>query len=187
MAGQPKRTFTLLDAMALVAATAIGFAWVRSNWYFYDYSWPWIDSVPEMLGPLLMTWTVAIVGLRLASPRPRIRRLALQPGSAACGAVAFTFLMKSLSYFVDVFARNKHIPWGMFRHRFVWVELIGNAIIGGPYHYVVTAVWGVLFLSRRCRPEPSWLDRIGRVIGLSWLLRALWISANHEISQWGNL
>ncbi len=105
--------------MVLVAATAIGFAWVRSNWYFDTFSWPesWIEEAPEMLGPLLMPWTVAVVGLRLVAPRPVLRRLVLQPGAAACGAVAFTFLMESVWYFVDLFVRHKHIPWGWFEGR----------------------------------------------------------------------
>jgi hypothetical protein len=50
MGRQPRRRFTLLDAIVLVAATAIGFAWVRSNWQFEDSEWlePSIYNDPEM-------------------------------------------------------------------------------------------------------------------------------------------
>ena len=34
----------------------------------------------------------------------------------------------------------------------------------------VAAAWLGLALSRRWRPEPGWIDRVGRLIGVLWLL-----------------
>jgi hypothetical protein len=187
MSRPPRRTFTLLDAIVLVAATAVGFAWVRSRWDFETFEGPkeWLGAVPEMLAPLLMTWTVAVVVLRLFPPRPLLRRLALQPGAAACGSVALTFTMKSLRYFVWAFAGSRGIPWHLFRNGSELVsELCDNAFVGGSYHYEVVAVWVLLFLSRRCRPEPSWIDRVGRVIGLIWLLLGVWSWSEIAIYEW---
>jgi hypothetical protein len=187
MSRPPRRTFTLLDAIVLVAATAAGFAWVRSGWDFETFEGPkdWLGAVREMLAPLLMTWTVAVVVLRLFPPRPRLRRLALQPGAAACGSVILTFAMESLRYFVWAFAGRRGIPWHLFQNGGgLGRELCDNAFNGGSYHCQVAAVWGLLLLSRRCRPEPSWIDRVGRVIGLIWILLAVWFWSEYAIYDW---
>ena len=36
--------------------------------------------------------------------------------------------------------------------------------------YAVAAAWLTLMIGRRWRPEPSWVDRSGRLIGSFWLL-----------------
>jgi hypothetical protein len=40
-----------------------------------------------------------------------------------------------------------------------------------------------LAFSRRWRPEPSWIDRLGRVLGLYWLLMLLMIFALQWIQR----
>jgi hypothetical protein len=186
MVRRPSRRFTLLDAIVLMAATAAGFAWVRSVWYFETFKGPmdWLDEIPEMVAPLLATWTVAAVVLRLLPPRPPIHRLVLQPGAAACVSVAFAFTAESLRYFLDAFARRRGVPWSRFRGVGLGTEWYGNVLVGGPYHYAIAAVWGLLLLSRRCRPEPSWIDRLGRALGLFWLLLHLWLSSVYVIGEW---
>jgi hypothetical protein len=37
----------------------------------------------------------------------------------------------------------------------------------------VLLVWLVTWASGRCRPEPSWLDRAGRILGAAWVCIAL--------------
>src|SRR4051812_23732853 len=96
----PSRRLTILDAVALVAATAIGFGFTRALWdalrgdYFYKPMSGWtlaatLAKAPLsvlVLIPLLLTWTFTLVLLRVLQPRPSLRRLPLQPGLAACGA-----------------------------------------------------------------------------------------------------
>jgi hypothetical protein len=43
---------------------------------------------------------------------------------------------------------------------FVYHIDVGFAVLGG---------WAVLVLSGRWRPEPSWIDRAGRIIGATWI------------------
>jgi hypothetical protein len=185
---QPGRTFTLFDAMFLVAATAIGFAWVRSVWYFENFKrlMDWLDHALEMLKLLLATWMFATVALRMLPPRPPLRRHVLQPGAAACGAFTFAFTIECSFHFVNLFARNRGIPWYLFHNGYFGSELYMQVIVAGRYHYPIAAVWGLLLLSRRCHPEPSWIDRTGRALGLSWLLLALWDSSVYAIGEWGN-
>jgi hypothetical protein len=44
--------------------------------------------------------------------------------------------------------------------------------------YVVATAWLMLALSGRWRSEPSWIDRLGRIIGVFWvgLLPLSWIA-----------
>ena len=156
MARRPRRTFTLLDAIVLVAATALGFAWVRSNWYFEEIHglMHWLQEAPGMLGPLLVVWTIATVVLRLVPPRPPLRRLVLQPGFAACGSVAFAFMIQALGYLGYDFARYRGIPWYLFRAGGgLGPDLITNSIVGAPYHILVMAAWGLLFLVADAAPS----------------------------------
>jgi hypothetical protein len=45
-------------------------------------------------------------------------------------------------------------------YSFVYHVDVGFAILGG---------WVALVLSGRWRPEPSWIDRAGRIIGVTWI------------------
>ena len=42
-----------------------------------------------------------------------------------------------------------------------------------PCGPAVAAVWTVLALSGRWRPEGSWIDRLGRLLGATWILISL--------------
>jgi hypothetical protein len=47
-----------------------------------------------------------------------------------------------------------------------------------PISVAVIAVWAILFLSGRGRPEASWIDRTGRALGICWIAVAFlfWFS-----------
>ena len=164
MARLPRRTFTWLDAIALVSATALGGWWVASTWYFdsFDSIADMIPCFPEMSLPPLTAWTLAVVALRLLPPRPLLRRVVRQPGAAASGAVAAVFTLANIDGF------------------------------GGPIPDIspeqsaiaVAIVWGLLRAGRACRPEPSWIDRLGRAIGLSWILLDLRFVYEYAHLQW---
>lgn len=44
-------------------------------------------------------------------------------------------------------------------------NLLGLFYIGAA----ILSSWATLALSRRWRPQPTWLDRVGRVVGVAWL------------------
>ncbi len=140
MPGPPRRKFNVLDAMVLVAASAAGLALLRydhknlsllladygviigsketweSSWVVF-YA---ISSTIRRTQPLLFAWTLALLLLRLRRPRPVLRRLARQPGLAACVSV----VLVSLIIFLGAMSSCTHFPvrgafwrWGTF-HRY---------------------------------------------------------------------
>lgn len=198
----PQRKFTILDAMVLVAATALGLAWWRllgPEGYFHYYighgtllteistvgpgrwsvaGWWWrrLLNLPMAFYPVLVTSTLALLGLRLASPRPRFRRLARQPGFAACVAVMLAFFAKilelvgaqfvfgSLTVFLDGRLLINYFRAGnglTFPHMCISILL------------AMVAVWGTLWATGGFRPEKSWIDRFGRVLGTLWIVLSL--------------
>ena len=44
------------------------------------------------------------------------------------------------------------------------------ASFASPCGYAVAAVWLVLVVSGRWRPEKSWIDRLGRALGVIWVM-----------------
>ncbi|MGO9465028.1 MAG: hypothetical protein ACLQIB_12215 [Isosphaeraceae bacterium] len=105
MHAQSTRKFTLLDAMILVAATAAGLALLRMLLAEGRFSLGAIfvgRFTSRVLGgiewayPFLMMWTFALVILGLRPPRPPIRRLARQPGMAACSAASLILVVQLL-------------------------------------------------------------------------------------------
>src|SRR5690242_18723380 len=92
----PRRRFTLLDGMTLIAATALAIAWERpflprivqnfrrfTSWTAWE---TWEGGVMTLMTllPFVALWTLALILLRLRRPRPALRRLARQPGATAC-------------------------------------------------------------------------------------------------------
>ena len=103
-----------------------------------------------MLSPSLVVWGIAILTLRLRAPRPPWREAAIQPGVWACVAplVALLSLPAMGRYFALEFSPL----------------ILPTA---------VAAAWLTLALCGRWRPEPSWVDRAGRGLGLGWLVLLL--------------
>ncbi len=172
-----RRRFTLLDGMAFVAATAVGVAGVR----------PLFGDGTEILGslpppvelrllielgfslmvlslPVAAAWTLVLIPLRLARPRPPWRRLARQPGLVAGLAVAPAFASIGLMSGVAAPAA------GLVRlQRHAEAVLFLPTMAG----LVVLGSWMAPIAGRRWRPEPSWIDRLGRALGVYWIAMAL--------------
>ena len=188
-----RRRFTLVDGMILVAAVAFGFGLLHS-WYPYcSMFWAlFFERLPSLKAwskdliqyfltlflssamPFAVSATVATMGSRLRGPRPRSRRLARQPGWMAClaaslgllSAWAFTWARYSTS---SSFIRCCHLSppddgmeYNTFSH--VAAQLAGFAVV---------VAWATLLAGRRWRAEPSWVDRLGRLVGLAWIAMGL--------------
>jgi hypothetical protein len=164
------RPFTLGDAMILLLALSLGLALARAGIVFL---WNYIRSVPlvqfrtlvvalallRTLNTLLLNFLFfllpAFLILRLKRPRAPLRSLILQPGFAACAAVLAVFIA-SLPFVLLA-------PAG----------LAGQVIeIGGQILLVVAVplVWVTLIVTHRWNPEPSWIDRLGRILGVLWMV-----------------
>ncbi len=186
----PRRRFTLLDAVALIAATGLGLAWGRTEW-MEALGEGLANELPSpkatlelllvallLLVPCAATWSATLVGLRLRSPRPPRRHLTRQPGLIACLMATITFLMVILMAIIGLtilFAPNYGPRPIEFFKEFV-LELF--QVLGSLEFFLmsiplvgmgVLTSWLTLVVGRRCRPEPSWIDRLGRVLGVYWI------------------
>lgn len=169
------RRFTLVDAMVLVAASAIALVIVRPLVTGPLHRHPeWARYLAWTIGGLV-AWTPTVLFLRLREPRPAFRRLSRQPGFAACLAGTSIIILGSLA--MGLLALIRVARRGMAVRAGIpirppdptwWVEIVirfGVAV--GP---AVIAAWLLLALSGRRRPARGWLDYLGRVIGIAWIV-----------------
>jgi hypothetical protein len=200
------RTFTLVDAMALVAATAVGIAGTQHGWKYWSYAWFWnldrgwtADAIlrrfPTLLAlglPALLVFTATILALRLRHPRPTFRRLFFQPGTAACVAALLVVAVETAGHVVATLQFNysrgyldKYLEfvstYSGFFGEFATIVLVR---MPNPVGHAVMATWVILLLSGRWRSEPTWIDRAGRILGFAWLASALFVWLNlHFINE----
>ncbi len=182
-ASAPRRRFTLLDGMILVAATAVGYALVhvlerligegdflsliREAWTGREFAKMALLLYLVAL-PVLAAWTVALIPLRLLKPRPRSRRMARQPGLMA--GIAASMAIGFMGLVVGIMSVS--MSWLIGGLDQV-VMLQGVLMLPASLGLAVLVAWTTLLLGRRWRAEPSWIDRLGRIIGVAWVLLGL--------------
>jgi len=164
------RRFSLVDAMALIAATAVGFGAIRGlspEFYTYGFSpippptWAqwWLVVLASWafyVMPLPAAWTIAAVGLRFLGPRPGGRRLSARPGMTATVAASVAVAAGLAYYLIDLGNPSWH------DRPFESTTYAAGVAVG--------AAWTVQAIGRRWRAERSWIDRLGRSLGVYWLL-----------------
>ncbi len=180
----PRRRFTLLDGMILVAATAVGYALVhvlerligegaflsliREAWTGGGMFSSMALVLYLIILPVLMAWTVALIPLRLLKPRPRFRRATCQPGLMA--GIAVTLAIGFMGLVVGILSIS--MSWLIGGLDQV-VMIQGVLMLPASLGLAVLVTWTTLLLGRRWRAEPSWIDRLGRIIGVAWVLLGL--------------
>jgi hypothetical protein len=174
----PRRRFTLLDATILVAATATGFAiaraWGREGAFemlhrgfpqLRPFDWATLGYRASL--PYLWAWTPALVVIRLHPPRRQVRRLARQPGMAACltATLSMAFVVaRTLILSVGVPAaqnRGYSASWWLLQAYAPEVAMT----VGGA--------WFILAIGGWWHPEPSWVDRLGTALAVGWIVVVL--------------
>ena len=183
-----RRRFTIADGMILIAATACGLAWTGRVWRGFKLatptptgSWLWFCDRGElalvMTLPCLLFLTIAVAILRVRRPRPSWRRIARQPGMTALMA-ALLFLPVALPpivLFADFSYQMRNPGKSFWVEDETWADLpIALFVflmfaIPAPGIAVIVA-WTMLAVQGRWRNEPSWIDRAGRVLGVTWIL-----------------
>jgi hypothetical protein len=174
------RRMTIVDGMILVAGFALGI-WVSEMIWIPRLKmmasiapdvWAanpvrlmchWGSLVLRHTQPIAAVLTLTMLLLRLLPPRPDIRRLSRQPGFAACGAASIAICIGGgLNY-----ATTTAIFVAGFETRgYTWVALFPK---GSEPGIAISACWALLALGRRWRSERSWIDRLGRLLGVYWL------------------
>jgi hypothetical protein len=182
MRPEPRRRFTLVDAMILVAATAGAMAWVRANyeWRVFELTWGWyyrrgyyvefVQDLIRLAWPFLLAWTLATLVLRTRPPRPAPRRLARQPGLVAGCAVVVGAAAVAWPAVVGALAGLYQIDPLTHQPASYWVGMSRGVGLPEAVGLAVTAAWLTLALGGRWRPEPSWIDRAGRALGACWIV-----------------
>jgi hypothetical protein len=163
------RPFTLGDAMIVIIALALGLAIarpgiglvvdsIRSDPKYPFRTWAGAVSLGRILNLLLLNFLVilqpAFLILRLRRPRAPLRSLIGQPGFAACAAPIAIFL---------AILPFELLPTGIARQV---MEIAAQVLIVAA----VPLAWVYLLVTRRWAPEPSWIDRAGRVLGAIWMI-----------------
>lgn len=183
-----RRRVTLFDLMTLVAATAIGLSlsqpiWPRNAAGLWVYTWPlvasgvagyasktWLIPVAERTAPFLpclMAWTAAFLVTRMHGPRPRKRRLVVQPGFVAAVAVLSTLTVESALVIGSAAMDGR---FASSPTRFAEFALNGVILLAHHAGCAVFVSWLTLALTGRWCPERSWVDRWGRTLGCAWIV-----------------
>ncbi len=192
MMDRKPRRFGMGDLMIFIAALALGAAGTRL------VIWPGGENIrqgmpggwsmtaawyvmPILVGVWLVPLTVGFVAVRLRQPRPRRARLVIQPGmAAACaiGAVCAFWVAGLTVRLVGGLLYAAGFDWSTLEFMFP-LELSGlldqtiyNYFLADNGGLAVAAVWLVLWLSGRWRAERSWIDRLGRSLGICWIALA---------------
>jgi hypothetical protein len=190
------RRCTLLDVMALVAATAIGLSLTRTyslealnnNLEHYPFIPRILLTIWEAILavlPVPAMWSIALFGLRLRRPHPPLRWLVRQPGFVAAGAVTLVGAIR-LAGFLALIARTlgNHVYTlgALFDAFAMTVSYRGPVNVATVYNTAyfassafgtstaVATAWLLLAVSGRWRSEPVWLDRLGRGLGTFWIV-----------------
>jgi hypothetical protein len=187
MSAEARRRFTLSDGMALIAATAAGFAlsreWSRMNdrWNGAAIDWGLLPSLAPLSREVVLGWpavtvvTAALVLLRLRPPRPRRRRLFAPPGVVACVVATCVVVLDLADHAIRMIEDYRQYPQAQHvAARWYEVEMRAfSTVASTSVGYAVAAAWIAMALARRWRPERSWIDRAGIVVGCLWIALVL--------------
>jgi hypothetical protein len=167
MDGQTCRHIQLIDAMILVAAIAVGLALAKvafSGCYprrpipagfrgFFA-----IECGHAAVFPCVASLTIAFVPLRLRRPRPPLAHVMRQPGIIACCMSLLQLATGGVAVATSIGGTS------LSNFAFFLSPVIGLSIAGA---------WAVLRLNGWWRPEPGWVDAMGRALGVSWIIMPL--------------
>jgi hypothetical protein len=188
MDAKPHRTFTLGDVLILIAALAVGLAWMcdyqhgeqaRESYPVPDYfprrhlltpfvgvyraevaAW-WTVCLYHVVAPV----TLAVLVARFRKPRPRLRRIARQPGTVGCAAAVLAVIAELARNCNDaIYSLQAGHPWYEFNTLAYW------DLDGAHPGLAVGAVWLLLAVSGCWKPERDWVDRAGIGLSLFWLI-----------------
>jgi hypothetical protein len=174
----PKR-FSLIDAMVLVAATGIGLARGRS----VAGSGLTLQIIVEYVVSMATMWTLAILALNLTRYATTRRELACRPGFSALVAVVVVRAIEIIQLVIDESRIDERF---LFRGVTTWIDRIWALLNVDMALYqcsiagAVAAVWLTTAMAGCWRPEKTWIDRVGRCLGVFWLLAAV----AYSLSDW---
>jgi hypothetical protein len=167
--------------MVLIAATAVSFAIFRqgvsgqgSFSTFGGSVEPWLFFWMHQIVPFPAMWSLALLGIAVRDRSRGRRRKPREAGAvASCAAVValtLTTLIASTFYILHVAEELRAIP-RIFSHarnshamppfaNAPMEEIVGAAVLGA---------WSAMVASGRWWARPTWIDRLGRILGIIWI------------------
>ncbi len=131
----------------------------------------WMNPAADRVGPLLpclAAWTGAFLLTRLRGPRPRRRRLVVQPGLVAAVAAVAALGFESILLVGSAWADGRFRTIGPVALATFGAN--GTVLLAHHAGWAVVVAWLTLALIGRWRPERSWVDRWGRGLGCTWIV-----------------
>jgi len=170
------RRFGIADALILVAATAAGLAASRgidARLTEGDAIWSRAIDLPQwarmywgvMAMPMAAAWSLAALDLRRRRPHPSPPRLSRQPGWAATLAATLALLIAPAGTLGLALTTMGVDP--LDDPTFLAIRLFYRATAFASVS--VAVAWIALATSGRWRAEPTWIDRLGRLLGVYWI------------------
>ena len=159
-AGKPGGSTTIFELMTFISAIALGLAAMLALWEESD-----AGLVVQGTSVLALPICWALTVLRMLAPRMRRGRRFSPPGVAACLAV-------SVGSLLNLFTSWDTILLYVGPRSLLLVAML-RAVTPLPLAVAVAAAWVLLLFDDRWKPEPSWIDRAGRCLGVYWLLFGL--------------
>ena len=116
-------------------------------------------SLARMVNIVLLNFLLfllpAFLIVRLKRPRAALRSVVCQPGFAACAAPVAVFFAI--------------LPFALFT-----ISGLAGQVIEIAYQVLIIGAaplaWVILIATRKWNPEPSWIDRLGRILGVLWMV-----------------
>lgn len=161
--GPAKRGIRISHLMLLVAATAFGIAGIRN----VDALMPALQlarlNLPFLIGhtsPLLIFLSLGVLAATLLRPRLRLSEAFRQPGFVANWTASLF-----MGFFVlKIYLKHPHIPVDFEPiHKLFSYSYLSSCGSG------VIVAWMTLAFAGSWRAEPSWIDRVGRALGVLYI------------------
>jgi hypothetical protein len=149
--------------------------------------------------PFAMAFTLVILVARSFRPRPRFERITQEPGIIACAAAVVIMVIRPLQevpafllQYLTITSSRIRLPSPPFIR---WNgppqpsrgQVVQNMVLEAfPFYtaplvgIAVLVAWLVLLANGRFRPEPDWVDRAGRVLGVYWMALAVFTGVMSE-------
>ncbi len=150
--------------------------------------------------PFAMAFTPVILVARFRRPRPQFARITQEPGIIASAAAMVIMVIRPLQevpafllQYLTITSSPIQLPSPPFIR---WNgppppslgQAIQNAVLEAfPFFtaplvgIAVLVAWLVLLANGRFRPEPDWVDRSGRVLGIYWMALAVFTGVISEL------
>lgn len=187
---RPRDRLSLLDAMALIVVLALAFVMTRSFLRCFSVLGSIVSTEPVNMRqagpriwiyacvPWLLCLSASLWPLRMARGAERFRRAARRPGLAvsyaAWAALAFALVRTAFEYRAEFGSTRFRDVGQVSPGEVVALRVVAMKDFLGA---AVVVTWFLIWRAGRWRPEPSWIDRLGRLLGDFWIVFgfAFWV------------